>query len=157
LIFQEPFDVFKKLITLTASLTLLMSSAAYAELAIIGHPDSDTGTVDIQSVKKLFLGERKSFPNGLHASPVNHVTGSPDRKVFFSSVMSMSESGYSRHWKRKLSTSAAHLPAEVASYDEVLEIVANTPGSIAYINADQVDDSVKVLFTVNDIESLSLL
>ncbi len=149
--------MFKKLITLTAYLTLFINSAAYADLAIIGHPDSDTGTVDIQSVKKLFLGERKSFPNGLHANPVNHVVGSPDRKVFFSSVMSMPESGYSRHWKRKLSKSTVHSPVELASHDEVLEEIANTPGSIGYIDADKVDDSVKVLLTVNDIDNISLL
>ena len=59
-----------------------ISNAAFAEIAIIGHPDDSVGEIDAQNVKNLFLGERKSFPNGIHATPINHVAGSPDRKEF---------------------------------------------------------------------------
>jgi len=146
--------MFTKLIILTASLTMFINSAAYADLAIIGHPDSDTGTLDIQKVRKLFLGERKAFPSGIHATPINHVAASPDRKEFFSLVLSMPESSYKRHWKRKISVGAGHSPNELGSHREVLQKIANTPGSIGYINADKVDDSVKVLLTVSDFENI---
>ena len=149
--------MYKQLLSLTASLAIFITSTAYADLAIIGHPDSDTGDLDIQNVKKLFLGERKSFPNGIHAKPVNHVAGSPDRKEFFSSVLNMPESSHSRHWKRKIAVGAGNSPVEVSSHDEVLETVASTPGSIGYIDADKVDDSVKVLLTVSDFEVIGSL
>ena len=82
--------MFSKLRILSIALTLAFSSTAFADLAIIGHPDSEVGDLDTQKVKKLFLGERKSFPNGLHATPMNHVKGSPDRKEFFASVLNLS-------------------------------------------------------------------
>lgn len=141
--------MFTKLMIFIASLTLFINSAAYADLAIIGHPDSDVGALDVQKVRNLFLGERKSFPNGLHATPVNHAAGSPDRKDFFASIMYMTESGYSRHWKRKISVGTGNSPVELSSYNEVLHTIANTPGSIGYIDADRADDSVKVLLTVS--------
>ena len=144
--------MFSKLRILSLSLTLVFSSTAFADLAIIGHPDSEVGKLDTQKVKKLFLGERKSFPNGLYATPMNHVEGSPDRKEFFASVLNMPESRHSRHWKRKISTGSGVSPKELSSYEEVLESVSSTPGSISYIDASQVDDSVKVLFTISDIE-----
>lgn len=146
--------MFTRLRILTASFTLFISSAACAELAIIAHPDSETGEIDTQNVRMLFLGERKSFPNGLHATPINHAVGSPDRKEFFASVLSMPESSHSRHWKRKISTGTGHSPTELNSYDAILQSIANTPGSISYIDASKVDDTVKVLFTVSSFDAV---
>ena len=146
--------MFSKLKILAVSLTLFISSAAYADLAIIGHPDSNAGDLDIQSARKIFLGERKSFPSGNHATPMNHVVGSPDRKEFFSLVMNMPEFSYTRHWKRKMSTGIGHLPAELKSHKEVLRSIADTPGSIGYIDAGKVDGTVKVLLTVSDFKGV---
>jgi len=146
--------MFTKLRILSASFAIFISSAACADLAIIVHPGSETGDLDAQSVRMIFLGERKSFPNGRHATPINHVAGSPDRKEFFASVLSMPEKGYSRHWKRKISTGIGHSPDELNSYEAVLQSIANTPGSISYIDASKVDDTVKVLFTVTSFNAV---
>ena len=131
-----------------------ISNAAFAEIAIIGHPDDSVGDIDTQNVKNLFLGERKSFPNGIHATPINHVVGSPDRKEFFSSVLSMAESSHKRHWKRKISSGAGNSPEEVGSHGALLKSISSTRGSIGYIDASKVDDSVKVLFTVTSFDGV---
>ena len=142
--------MFTKLRILSALLLMTANNAAFADLAIIGHPDSETGELDTQNVRKLFLGERKAFPNGHHATPINHTVGSPDRKEFFSLVLNMPESTHKRHWKRKIAVGAGSSPAERSSHADVLKSIANTPGSIGYIDASKVDDTVKVLFTVKD-------
>ena len=142
--------MFIKLRILATLLIMFTSSAALADLAIIAHPDYETGAVDTQNVRKLFLGERKSFPNGHHATPFNHKIGSPDRKEFFSLVLSMPEDSHKRHWKRKIARGAGSPPSELGSHDAVLKSIANTPGSIGYIDASKVDDSVKVLLTVSN-------
>ena len=135
-------------------LAMLLSTAAAAELAIIGHPDDNIGSIDSNNVKKLFLGERKSFPDGTHAVPINHVSGSPDREEFFSVVLSMPESSHKRHWSRKRASGAGYAPNEVGSHVELLKSIASTPGSIGYIDASKVDDTVKVLFTVRDFDDV---
>lgn len=140
--------MFTKLRILATSLIMLTSSAAFADLAIIGHPGSETGKLDTQNVRKLFLGERSAFPNGHHATPINHIPGSPDRKEFFASVLSMPEASHRRHWKRKIAVGGGNSPAELASHDAVLKSIASTPGSIGYIDASKVNSSVKVLMTV---------
>ena len=142
--------MFTKLRILSIFLTTLISTSAFAELVIIGHPTSKTGALDTHSVKRLFLGERKAFPNGYHATPFNHTVGSPDRKQFFALVLSMPESAHSRHWKRKIAVGSGNSPEELESHAEVLKSVSTTPGSIGYIDASKVDDSVKVLMTVED-------
>lgn len=142
--------MFTKLRIIAIFLTMLINSSANADLVIIGHPDYDTGTLDTQNVRRLFLGERRSFPNGNHATPINHRVGSPDRKEFFSLVLSMPEASHKRHWKRKIATGGGNSPDELGSHDAVLKSVASTPGSIGYIDSSKVDDSVKVLLTVSN-------
>ena len=142
--------MFTKLRITAASLVMLVSNVAFADLAIIVHPDSETGALDTQNVRNLFLGERKAFPNGHYATPINHTTGSPDRKEFFALVLNMPESSHKRHWKRKIAVGAGNSPSEVGSHSALLKEIANTPGSIGYIDASKVDDTVKVLFTVRD-------
>lgn len=142
--------MFIKLRIFATILIMLTSSVAFADLAIIAHPDYDTGTLDTQNVRKLFLGERSSFPSGQHATPLNHKVGSPDRKEFFSLVLSMPEASHKRHWKRKMARGAGSPPSELGSHDAVLKSVASTPGSIGYIDASKVDGTVKVLLTVSN-------
>lgn len=142
--------MFTKPRILTALLFMLISNASFADLAIIVHPDSETGSLDTQNVRKLFLGERKAFPSGHYATPINHTPDSPDRKEFFSLVLNMPEATHRRHWKRKIAVGAGSSPTEVSSHSAVLKEIANTPGSIGYIDASKVDDTVKVIFTVRD-------
>jgi ABC-type phosphate transport system substrate-binding protein len=137
-----------------AFLALFITSGASADLAIISHPDYDGGELSSAQVKNLFLGERKSFPNGIRATPINHAVGSPDRKKFFSQILNMPESFHRRHWKRKLATGNGNSPVELNSYDVVLRYVATTPGSISYIDTSRVNDSVKVLFTIKDFDDV---
>ena len=142
--------MFTKLRILATILIMFINSVAFADLAIIAHSGYDTGTLDTQNVRKLFLGERNSFPSGQHATPFNHKVGSPDRKEFFSLVLSMPEASHKRHWKRKMARGAGSPPSELGSHDAVLKSIANTPGSIGYIDASKVDSTVKVLLTVSN-------
>ena len=137
-----------------AFLALIITTSASAELAIISHPGYDAGKLSSVKVRNLFLGERKAFPNGIKATPINHSVGSPDRKEFFSQVLNMAESSHGRHWKRKRATGGGNSPVELSSYEEVLRSVANTPGSISYIDTRMVNDSVKVLFTIRDFDDV---
>lgn len=146
--------MFTKLRILTATLLILINNTALADLAIIGHPDIDTGILETQNVRKLFLGERKAFPSGYHATPINHTVGSPDRKEFFTLVLSMKESSHRRLWKRNIAVGNGSSPTELGSHAEILKSISSNPGSIGYIDASKVDDSVKVLLIVHDYDEV---
>lgn len=140
--------MFKKLFIALVTFGILSGNPVYADLAIIAHPDYAGGDLNEELLRKLFLGEDKSFPSGHDATPVNHAVGSPDRKYFFEYVLGMGESRHKRYWSRKLSSGKKGAPIELNSYKEVLNWVAKTPLSIAYVDKKVVDDSVKVLLTV---------
>ena len=138
--------------TISTLVIAFSSTVAMADVAIISNPDTDIGAIDASDVRKIFLGERKSFTNGTYANPVNHTQGSQDRKVFFNSLLNISEQAHDKHWSRKQKKrtmrTTGYRPDEVASYTDVLETVANTSGGIGYIDASMVNDSVKVLMII---------
>jgi ABC-type phosphate transport system substrate-binding protein len=134
---------------ITAALTILFSSSAFADLAIIVNPGYKDGKLNTQDIRKIFLGERRAFPDGLFATPINHNAGSPDRKQFFSSVLGMDETSLLRYWRRQISTGNNHQPVELGSYTAVLNSVASTPGGISYIDSHLVNDKVKVLMVLD--------
>ena len=147
--------MFNTIRTLFALLSILICTAANADLAIIVHPDYQGGELDKEMVKKLFLGENLKFPSGHKATPANHASGSPDRKAFFEYVLEMSETRHKRYWSRKASVGKKDAaPKELASHKEVLEWVAESPLGITYIDTKVADDSVKVLFTVTVFDDL---
>jgi ABC-type phosphate transport system substrate-binding protein len=142
--------MFARLKLFTAALILFASTAAYADLAIIVNPSYNDGKLNIQDIKKLFLGERTAFPDGSYAMPVNHNAGSPDRKQFYSSVLGMNSASLSRYWRRQISMGNNNQPTVASSYTAVLKTVASTPGSISYINSNMVNNKVKVLMVLDD-------
>ena len=138
---------------LVASILLTASTAIFADIAIIVHPDYQGGELDEEMVRQLFLYETRKFPSGHKAKPANHADGSPARKAFFEYVLKMSEKQHKRFWSRKIST-GKNPPVELDSNAAVLEWIAKTPLGITYINKDKVDDSVKVVFTITVFDDL---
>lgn len=136
-------------------IAMAISNFAKADLVIIGNTNYSGGQLDSSSVQKIFLGKSQSFPNGNKATPANHAVGSPDRKEFFDSVLAMGESSHKRHWRKMLSTGKGVSPTELNNYKEVLRWVAENPNGIAYIDSRAVNDSVKVLLTIEDYSGFS--
>ena len=137
--------------TISTLVIAFSSTVAMADVAIISNPGANIGAIDASDVRKIFLGERKSFPNGTYATPINHAEGSQDRNIFFHNILNITEQAHDKHWLRKQKRSMrtiGYRPEEVGSSTVVLETVANTSGGIGYIDASMVNDSVKVLMTI---------
>ncbi len=141
--------MFAPLKLFAAAVAILFSTTTFADLAIIVNPGYHDGKLGNHDIKRIFLGERSAFPDGINANPINHSAGSPDRKAFFSSVLGMSESSYERYWRRKFSTGNFNQPVELSSHIAILKAVASTPGSISYIDSRVVNDKVKVLMVLD--------
>ncbi len=146
--------MFKTFRALFVVLAIISSNATRADLAIIAHPDYEGGELTEEMVRKLFLSEQASFPSGHKAEILNHSSGSQDRKYFFEYVLKMGESRHKRYWSRKKSAGKHGSPKELNNYEDVLSWVANTPLGIAYIDKRMVNDSVKVLLTIDVFEDI---
>jgi len=131
----------KKLLLVAA---LLIGSAAQAEVAVIVHP-SNAAALNADVVSKLFLGREKSFPGGATAVPLSLTEGSAAASEFNDKVLKKSFSQLKAYWSKLLFTGKGTPPKEVSSDAEMLQLVANNPNMIGYVDAKSVDSSVKVV------------
>ena len=122
-----------------------MSLSAAAEIAVIVHP-SNSSAIDPGVVERLYLGKNSQFPDGSEALPINIGAGS-SLDNFNSSVLGRSTAQVKSYWSKQIFTGKGTPPKEVGNDASVLDLVANNKNAIGYVDAAQVSDGVKVVFT----------
>ncbi len=120
------------------------SGLAAADVAIIVHPDNKV-SVSAADISNIFLGRINSFPDGEKATPVVLKKGNPARSEFITKVLSQSEAKYKSHWSRLIFTGQATPPLELKSSEAILERVSRKKDAIAFIDAQEVTDDVRVV------------
>lgn len=125
---------------------LLGSSVAIAETAVIVHP-SNADALGKNDISKIFLGKSKKFPSGASVMPVNLDDSDAARVAFDTTILKKDAGQLKAYWAKLVFTGKASPPKKVSSAAEAKSLVAANPNTIAYIPADQVDDSVKAVFT----------
>ena len=135
-------------IGVAAFAAMFLVSSAAADLAIIVNPAYAGGELTAAGVREIFLGRSSRFPNGENAKPIDQQIGSADREQFLSLVLDMSEKRLKRHWSRLIFSGGGSPPESLEEGRVVVRWVSRNPGGIGYVDADLVDDSVKVLLVL---------
>ena len=136
-----------KIAALVMILAGLIAPSVFAEVAVVVHPDN-SNSLDKTVVRKIFLGKTKAFPNGDAVKTFDLPRGNQARNEFRDKVLVKSEARLNSHWARMIFSSKANPPRLLSSAAEVKAEVASNPNAIAYIAVEDVDESVKVLFTM---------
>ena len=115
-------------------------------LAIIVNRSNPVDALSMKELHQIFLGERSHWPNGHRITLVMMESGEPERKAVLRQIYHMSEADFSRHFLHGLFTGEVFVsPKTLASPTGVRKFVFNVPGSIGYLRASDVDDSIKVV------------
>ncbi|MET0357173.1 MAG: phosphate ABC transporter substrate-binding protein [Cellvibrio sp.] len=139
----------KKFTNLSALiLSLLLTSPALAEIAVIVNPASGITSLTEDDVSRIFLGKSKAFPNGSTAVPVNQDEGSATRDKFNEAVCKKNSSQYKAYWSQLVFTGKGTPPKDAGNDAAVKTLVAASPTSIGYVDASAVDASVKVVYKI---------
>lgn len=138
----------KLLLSLTALLIALGSTAARAELAVIAHPDTAVAGISADELARIYLGKTGTLPNGQRVTPVDQAEGSPARAKFYRRVVGMDARELKSYWSKLMFTGKGKPPQSLPDGRAVREWVAGHPGSLGYVDGTQVDGSVKVLLIV---------
>ncbi len=128
-------------------LTSLLGAVAHAEVAVIVSPENTNTytSIDRDWVARIYLAKVTRFPDGTVAKPINLKQGHYLRETFNRDFLSKTESQLSRYWSRLRFSGKAELPKEIVTVKEMKQLIANDPRLIGYIDAMDVDDSVKVV------------
>lgn len=129
---------------LTLMLGLILSSSALAEISVIVNPGNGS-TITTQDIPRMFLGKLKRFTNGQAVVALNNKASGGVQANFDKQVLKKSPAQIKAYWSKQLFTGKGKPPKTLGSDQEVLQFVASTPNAIGYVNAANVNDSVKVV------------
>ena len=132
---------------LLGALMLALSLRVTAGVAIVVNP-SVTTTATAFQVASLFLG-RSSALGGVKLKPIDQEDGSRVRDAFYQSAAHKSPSQLNAYWARLIFTGKGRPPKAVFDDDEVKALIQKDTKAIGYIDSTSVDDSVKVVLTLD--------
>lgn len=134
----------KRLIPVCAVMLATMTwvAPASAELVIIVNPANPATRMFPSQAAQFFLGGSVMF------TPIEQPPDSPIRAEFYKKVLEKEPAQVEAMWSKIAFTGKGKPPQEMKNSAEVKKAVAANPKAIGYIEKAAVDDTVKVVATV---------
>jgi hypothetical protein len=115
-------------------------------LAIVVHRSNVVDAVSLVELRRIFMLETQSWPNGRKITLVLREKGQPDRAHAIRLVCRLSEADFDRHVLFQTFRGAVSgQPRSIRSAAAMIRFVFNAPGAIGHVWASEVDSSTKVL------------
>ena len=123
----------------------LLPVTSWAEIAVIVN-SANANAMTATDISRIFLGKKKSFPDGSSAIPVDQQEGTPIRETFVGTVLKKNEQQLKSYWAQRLFTGKGTPPKVISSSAEIKKLVAENPAIIGYIDSSELDNSVKAIY-----------
>jgi hypothetical protein len=122
------------------------TAAPRESLAVIVNRTNPVDNLSFDELRQYFLGERTHWPNGRRVTLVMRDTSRPERDAVLRTVYEMREQDFHAHFLRaKFTGEVPEEPRPLDTTSRVINFVFLQPGALAYVRADEVAPSVKVL------------
>ncbi len=126
-----------KLRILAMIVAFLMIPMVWADVVVIVNPSNQVN-LSPEEIKNIFLGKAKYFPDGKPALPIQLKEGSPGYENFAEHVLQKNDNQLRAYWSRLVFTGRSTPPKEIATEEEVVNLVAHNPNLIGYVSQDVV-------------------
>lgn len=127
---------------LAAGLVMGGAPVFAAELVVIVNPKNPATRMFSEQAAQFFLGKSTLF------TPIEYDDGVAIRNEFYAKVLQKDAAQVKTIWSKLVFTGKGTAPKEYKSAAEVKKAVAADVSAIGYIDKSAVDDSVKVILTV---------
>jgi ABC-type phosphate transport system substrate-binding protein len=115
-------------------------------LAIIVHASNPVNSLTLRELRRIFMLDTQTWPNGRKITVMLRETGQPERGEAIRLICGMSEAEYSRHVLfQTFRGNVGWGPRSIRSAAAMLRFVFNAPGAIGYVRAGEADDSTKIV------------
>lgn len=133
----------------TILVALCYATATPAEVAVIANKSVPTDTISQREVLDIYTGEIRQWKNG---EPIvaHDMTEEGEVRETFYEFLGRKSSRVKSIWVKNLLMGEGSPPESAKTEQEVLTMVAKTPGAIGFVRSDMADDSVKVLAIISD-------
>lgn len=114
---------------------------AGAQVAVIANVDTEIEDIRLGELRDLFLGR----PTNVSAQPVVLFENRAVREQFYRSALSMGVREVKQRWIQVVLTGGRMQPPVEVDADEVVSLVAETSGAIAFVDSPPENEEVRVL------------
>ena len=133
---------------LVASGVLLLRSAVAAgeEVDIIVNKANTVDDLPLAEAKKVFLGDKSTWPSGKRVTILMLSPGQPERAVVLRQIYKLAEDELGQYFvQAAFAGKVSAPPKDIPSAAQMKQAVAGNPGAIGYVKKEDVDDTVKVV------------
>jgi len=117
-------------------------------VAFVVNPSTRIGDLGIAEVRKLFLGEKETLPNGRKAILLMAPVGTPQRLAVLQQIYKMNEKEFAKYVLHSAFTGRYSPPREVTISD-MKQIVSENPAAIGYMPISEVDQAVRPVLVIH--------
>ncbi len=128
-------------------LLLFVPMGSASDICVVVSAKSTIAALDEQQVRDIFLGKLLEYPEGSKIIPIEQMDGSAQKEQFHALVTKKSEHQLRAYWAKLVFSGKGIPPKEVPDANAVKKLLTESPNIVGYINKDQIDASVKVVFT----------
>lgn len=137
------------LLLATLALPPQPASAAGDEVDIIVNKANSIADLPLADVKKIFMGDKTTWPSGKRISVLMAAAGAPERAVVLRELFKMSDAEYTKYFMQAAFTGKVTAPPkEISSAAQMKTTVAGNPGALGYVLKSDADDTVKVVLKI---------
>ena len=116
------------------------------EVDVVVNKSNKIGALSREEVRRVFMGERSSWPGGQHIAILMLGPDQPERTVVLREVFKMNESDYTKYFLQAAFTGRVQAaPKEFSSAAQMKARLAANPNAIGYLKKTDVDESMNVL------------
>jgi ABC-type phosphate transport system substrate-binding protein len=134
---------------LLALVTLSLIAEADAQtLVVIVNPAIGVQRLSRHEVLDIFLGRYRTFPSGASALPIDLNVNSTERRQFYMLLAHKDTSDMGSYWARLTFSGKISPPFAVSDARMAIDIVANNPNAIAYVDLAEVDQRVRIALEI---------
>lgn len=121
------------------------ASQGYGGIVLIVNKANPIDKLSSSKIKVIFMRNISRWPWGAEIAPVDLPDSNPARRTFLRSLIGSTREQMEVYWIDQKVSRSIDRPLRVASPKEAKMLVASRPGAIAYIPAEEVDGTVRVL------------
>jgi ABC-type phosphate transport system substrate-binding protein len=128
---------------------LVATSVQPMDAAIVVIVNSHrSATLRVEDVARIFLRKQRFWDDGSPIVPLNREAGSTLRETFSHRVLGVASTALAAYWNEQYFLGTMP-PATLSSSEAVKRYVATERNAIGYIDANAVDESVRVVLELD--------
>jgi hypothetical protein len=132
-----------------AVLLLLISAtlrASAGDIAVVVRPDTPVDNLSLREIRDLMMGERQFWNSRLRVTLLMRAPTARERDVVLKVIYHMTEAQFREYWISKVfRAEATSGPKIVYSNQMATGLIASLPGSVSFVDTDEVPKGLKVL------------